>query len=577
MITILLLLASVWVTAFGRADGSVPAAMSPLSEIERFESWSIRTVRLHGIDPGAGDTQVFEIPGSILAHEEQVRSICDEMMTRFRDDGYLLSRIHRFEVVPDSLARSVELVIFVDRGPRCSVASITLNGNRSLDSEDFVRLTGITVGTLVTGSLMRRGLDNVAQWYADNGYPYAEVEFEQFEILPDGDVDIALRFDEGRRIRIGDVSVRGNRLTREAVVLKQFGVRPDDTFSMREIRKGRERLVSSKLYSDVSEVRLVKGEHSHKVDLEIRVEEEKPNLFNGAAGLVPGPGGSVRPTGSLDLSLGNLWGTARKMNIRWIGRGGGNSQLDIRYLEPWIGGSPISGEFRFAQELRDTTFSRLEFVFVGLGPIGPHCGVKAGVEHQSIYSVFSSDGEANTNGRLSVLLGAYRTSAPGRGWKMDVEFLIGRRRIDGERFGEVEGKGSIFMTLWSRMREDIRLNLGGRFIRSPIRPVPAYQLFSLGSGETVRGYAEDRIWGNIALWNQTEFSFGVHGRSRYLLFYDLGIVDTSGDRRGGRIIHGYGAGLRIESRFGVMRIDYALNPDLGPLEGRLHAGWTQGF
>ncbi len=465
----------------------------------------------------------------------------------------------------------------VERGPQCSVASIVLNGNRALDNENFVRLTGITVGTPMTESSMHGGLERVAEWYADNGYPYAEVEFERFEIHSNGDVDIGLRFDEGKRIRIGKVSIRGNRLTREGVVLKQFGVKPDDTFSMREIRRGRERLISSELYSDVNEVRLVRGDHSHKVDLEIRVEEEKPNLFNGAAGLVPGPGGSVRPTGSLDLSLGNLWGTARKMNVRWMGKGGGNSQLDLLYLEPWIGGSPISGEFRFAQELRDTSFSRLEFVFAGLGPIGPHYGVKFGVEHQSIYSVFNPDGGSNTNGRLSVLLGAYRSSAPARAWRMDLEFLIGSRGIDGERFGELEGKGSIFMTLWSRSREDIRLNIGGRFIRSPIRPVPVYQLFSLGSGETVRGYAEDRIWGNHALWNQTEFSFGIHGQSRYMFFYDMGIVDTSGDRQGGRIIHGYGAGLRVASRFGVMRIDYALNPDLGPLEGRLHAGWIQGF
>jgi hemolysin activation/secretion protein len=99
----------------------------------------------------------------------------------------------------------------------------------------------------------------------------------------------------------------------------------------------------------------------------------------------------------------------------------------------------------------------------------------------------------------------------------------------------------------------------------------------VGGSETVRGYAEDRLWGNAAVWERLEFSLGVQGKSRFLLFYDLGIVDTVGDRQDGIVLQGFGPGIRVSSRLGIMTFDYAMTPDFGPLEGRIHTGWTQGF
>jgi outer membrane protein insertion porin family len=550
-------------------------------EVSPYSGWKLDHVRILEDDSDSRVERIDDLPGSSVVDGERIDLVIESVLKGYRDGGYLLSRVEDVSLEPDSTSRSVELSLLVDRGPRCSISSISLVGNRSLDEETFTGLTSLTVGSPLNENELQEGLERVVVWYRDNGYPNAAVELEGFSVDQEGRVDLGLVCREGKRVRIGDISVLGNHVTRKEVVLRQLGIKPGDSFSMAEIDDGRERLQESSLYDDVGEITLLKNSNPYKVDLEIAVEEGKTNSFSGVAGLVPGTGGKIRPTGLLHLVLGNLWGTARRIEIRWMGRGEGNSQLDIDYREPWIAGSPLSAEFRFTQELRDTSFSRVEFSFAGVGPVGEGFEGQLGFEHQSIFSVFESESSGDRNSRVSLLAGVRRLLTPSlltdRRWGMSLELLLGQRGINGVKYGEMEGRGWLSAIVWGGLKRDLRITAGGRFIDSPLRPIPGYHLFSLGGTETVRGYAEDRVWGNRAIWQRAELGFRLSRDSRYLLFYDLGIVDITGSGNKSRILQGYGTGVRLASSIGLMKIDYAMRPGLSPLEGRIHVGWSQGF
>jgi len=552
-----------------------------LPSLRGYEGWRLNKVSIREISSDGEYTRLDRGGGASAVNEASVGSIVETMLNAYRNEAYLLSHVSGVTMDVDSAGREIGMEVQIECGPRCYGSAIALEGNRALSEERFVRLTGLMVGDFLGEEKIRKGLEAVIAWYRDNGFPYAEVRIAGFSIDESGGVRLKIVFREDKHVRLGTISVDGNRVTREGVILRQFGLRPGDTFSLTEIERGRERLILSDLYNRVDEVDLQKGDYPYKVDLGVVVEEGSPNALSGMAGMVPGPGGRMRLTGMLHLFLGNLWGTARQIDLRWMGRGEGNSQLDLRYREPWIGSSPISGEFRFAQELRDTLFHRLEVAFVGSGPIDRGLEVRMGYQYQRIYSGRVDSNTDRGSNRQSLLLGISRSAPPsvetGRYWGVDLECLIGRRRIYGTPYGEIEGTAQFSATLWRGRRHDLRLALGGKTIESRIRPTPAYHLFSVGGSETVRGYAEDRIWGNRACWERVEFGFGISGDSRYLVFYDLGIFDTVGDGRGGEFIQGYGVGARIGSTLGAMAVDYALSPGVGPLEGRIHAGWVRDF
>jgi len=559
----------------------IAAAGMLTADIERYAGWSLEELRVRQLTTAGVDEHVEKMPAGLKVGDPEIEEMLSTLMKEYRDNAYLLGRVDSESLTVDSLSHSAALNIGVDRGPRCYLSSIDLAGNRSLSDEDFADVTGFQVGSPLAEDALEEGLERVLSWYGDNGYPRAEVAIETFVIAPGGGVEMTLGFREDKRVRIGEVTVSGNKLTKDYVVLRQFGIGPGDSFSTGAIEMGRERLMMSGLFASVKDVSIVKSENPYRVDLDVDVEEGRSSLIDGSAGLLPGAGGGMRPTGRLHLVLGNLWGTGRRVEAEWTGRGGGISQLDLRYREPWIGGSPLSGEFRFTQELRDTLFNRLEFEFAGTGLVGRGIEGKLGFVRQSISSASEiGDGGANSR-RWSFLAGTARKSkrysGKGRLRAFDVEFLAGRRYIDGLKYREIEGRGWFLASLWTGSGKDLRIRAGGRFIESPLRPVPSYHLFSVGGGETVRGYAEDRIWGNMAFWERAELGFDLYAGGRYLLFHDLGMVGVSGSGRGATLMQGFGVGVRLASKIGIMKVDYAIRPALGVLNGRVHAGWSRDF
>jgi outer membrane protein assembly factor BamA len=521
------------------------------------------------------------LPRSFGVRTEDLDRLMEGLLAAWREEAYLLSRIGEVRVVPDSAARRVDLAVTIEPGPLCRVAAVTLEGNRTLAEETFAGLTGLVVGSPLRESMLQDGPPRVVSWYLDHGHPHAEVRFDDFRIDPEGGVRLTVRCREERRVRVGGIAVRGNRVTRRDVVLRQFGIASGADLSMSEIARGRERLLEAGIYRSVEEIALVRTENPYVVDLEVAVDEGRPNTFSGAAGLVPGVGGGLRPTGRLRLHLGNLMGTGRKAEVDWTGLGRGVSRLDLKYVEPWIAGTPMSGEVRFTQELRDSVYNRIEFAFTGAAPIGGRFRGRIGLEHQRIFSAVPGETAGTRNRRLSLRLGVERDAAAREGgvrtWGMRVGFLIGRRAVDDRAFGEMEGEGMLRLTLWRGRRKDLLLTTGGRFVDTPLRPVPEYHRFSIGGGAGVRGWAEDRIRGNRAAWQRLEMRFRLARDSRCLLFYDAGIVDVVGDGDGGTWLQGYGAGVRLGTGVGSMRVDYALRPGLAPLAGRIHAGWDRDF
>lgn len=93
---------------------------------------------------------------------------------------------------------------------------------------------------------------------------------------------------------------------------------------------------------------------------------------------------------------------------------------------------------------------------------------------------------------------------------------------------------------------------------------PFLDQFLLGGADTLRGYKEDRFpGGNMVLWNH-ELRVPITGELDLVPFIDLG------DAWGGRFAdffgdpsftlhYGYGAGIRLQTPIGPLRLDYGIN------------------
>ena len=129
--------------------------------------------------------------------------------------------------------------------------------------------------------------------------------------------------------------------------------------------------------------------------------------------------------------------------------------------------------------------------------------------------------------------------------------------------------------------ETLAFNVQGGTV---VGDLPPYEAFSLGGTDSVRGYKDGDLGsGRSFVTFSAEYRFPLFSILGGALFFDAGSdLGTAGnvpgnpagirDKPGSGF--GYGAGLRIQSPIGQIRIDYAIN-DQG--DNQIHFGIGQRF
>jgi hemolysin activation/secretion protein len=108
----------------------------------------------------------------------------------------------------------------------------------------------------------------------------------------------------------------------------------------------------------------------------------------------------------------------------------------------------------------------------------------------------------------------------------------------------------------------------------------ASDLYRLGGASSLRGYDEDRFAGTAVARALVEARRRLEGPSYAFVFADLGYVDspTILGTDGETAVHpGFGAGVQLETGAGLLNISYAVNPEEGLLNGRIHFGLAFGL
>ena len=138
------------------------------------------------------------------------------------------------------------------------------------------------------------------------------------------------------------------------------------------------------------------------------------------------------------------------------------------------------------------------------------------------------------------------------------------------------------MSLYRRHVVAASVHLGE--IRSDEQVIPFNEQFKLGGARTLRGYREEQFHGSRVIWANLEYRL-LHGRRSWsFLFLDAGhyfrqvrdpLAGAIGQVSGEKV--GYGVGLRVDSRLGILGVDYGLGEGDGLTEGKVHFGVLNEF
>ncbi len=250
------------------------------------------------------DKKFVSKPESLAAGMERLTAF-------YRRNGFIDARIEFFRGGHGQDAESLKILI--TEGPRYTVGSLSFKGNDSLGPTLLAKGLSNQTGRPYNPDAVGSDEFKLLMAYADRGYVFAGAE-AQVELMPDTTAALTFSISEGRRVRVGAVSVRGNSFSAGEALIRRVGIRAGDFFSRRAMLDGELALAGTGLFS---ESRVQPGAVSHDsttIEVEITVAE--------------------RPRRRLETGLGYGSGDAFRVMARWLNRNvdGWGQRLEISGL-----------------------------------------------------------------------------------------------------------------------------------------------------------------------------------------------------------------------------------------------------
>jgi outer membrane protein insertion porin family len=570
------------------ADGDVTVTFK-ISEGRRITIEQIVIEGTQGLTPkqvrAAMETQEREfyiLRGTV--QRQRLDEDIDRIIQLYNDHGYVQARVEKSEIDVDRENARATIRIVVVEGPQFKVGGVDMTGNSLLPQEEIRRRILLKSGDVFSRSKLRDSVTGITDLYSAIGRASADVSPNTMQDTPNRLVNVVFEIVEGPETYVERINISGNTRSEEKILRREIPMAEGDLFTSQKLTRAKQRLTNLN-YFDKVEAKTAPGSSKDKIVVNIDVTEKPTGLFSIGGGYSSQDG----VLGTLDLSQRNFLGKGWEVFLRL--RGGEKLQTGtIGFTEPWLFDRPLAAGFDIFNTRRilpDYTVNSLGGD-IRLGhPLGEYSRWNA------IYRVSEdriSDVTALGSPELASQEGTHLTSLVGLSLSRDTRDNIfdptrgstASISLDfaGVGFG-VRFVRSVFTstyyqpTPWLDHVLSFRL-MAGYAIGWDDDPVPLFERFYLGGSNSLRQFKSlqvsprdssgTRVGGNAELLGTIEYQIPLFFGIKAAIFYDVGNV-WGPDISGGSKIditdlrHGVGAGLRWNSPFGPIRVDYGIKLD----------------
>lgn len=293
----------------------------------------------------------------------------------FRDARIVKDTV--WDVVPEEFEKGekkeskqdrLKVKVDVYEGQRFFFRNITFSGNTVYSDEILHRALRIEKGDPYNRRELEQNLTynpsgtDITSLYMDNGYLFFRATPVEVAVAGDS-IDIEIRIVEGKQARIRNVTVEGNTITNDKIIMRELHTRPGDLFSRDAIIRSRRELVTLGYFKEESIVPEPKpNAEDGTVDIVYKVEEGSTSQIN-----LQGGYGSGMIIGQVGIQLNNFsvrnifnkdaWaplpaGDGQKLGLNAVTNGTYYYALSASFTEPWLGG-------RRAQSLTGSIYHNL--------------------------------------------------------------------------------------------------------------------------------------------------------------------------------------------------------------------------
>jgi outer membrane protein insertion porin family len=495
----------------------------------------------------------------------------------YRREGYLASSVTVAEQRYSSDSAFVDIVLRIDEGKRTLVGSVRIMGAAAFSETDLLALLDTRVGHPLDEPQLEQDIDGIIVRYERLGYPLVACTIASLDMRPGETVDtmmVALQVDEGRRVTIDEIRVRGNRVTDQSVIIRETRLSNGEVYNPVKIQAVKQRLVRLNIFSSVMDPELFF--HGERSGLLIDVREGSTNTFDGVAGYIPptpdGRGGYL--TGLVSVSMRNLFGSGRKLSVRWQREDRYSQELGLQYVEPWVASWPVNAGLGFSQRQQDTSYVKRALNLKAELMLSEELSFSVVYNTENVIPSDSIDARVARSTTRTIgaeLLYDTRNElySPTGGVRYRADYHYGRKQSS-----ETPGVPSSGPTDFSRQRlgldlefyvptvtrQVIALAIHGRDIAG--RGVDESELYRFGGTNSLRGYRENQFLASRVVWLNNEYRFLLGRRTFFYGLFDAAYSFRPADdihhtSQSEALRYGYGIGIRLDTALGNLGVSFA--------------------
>lgn len=515
--------------------------------------------------------------------------------------GYLSEINPVITVVPEGVKVAYKVTV------NPVVKSVQFEGNTVYSNEMLVNYLNVQPNTVLNTVQVGERIQGINAAYNRDGYILARVN----DMAVDQDGVLHISITEGI---VEDIVPHGNKKTKDYVILREFNQKKGQPFNKFLVRRSVEKVYNLGYFDDVN-VRLLEGSTPDKVVIEIDVLEHKTGTITLGAGYSDSDGF----VGIVEVGEDNLRGTGDKIKVHWeFGGTAGYKNYSVSYLRPWIDSKGTSlGLTIFDREDTYTDYNSdgdeisqyvktQKGINVSLGrQTGEYTRDYVTLETRKDGWKFDEDENSGYNYAAGPGTGTAEEKAayPGYSWDNGDYDFAGKNYIENN-FGRTnsvswqkvyDSRDNIYdPKRGKRVSATVQWaghGLGGDFdyykfigeyrnykaignnqviaFRARLGwaqgDVPYSALYTLGGADTLRGFEDDQFRGK-KMYNATlEYRVPIFNKVTGVLFTDMGdawdapnVTWYDGDKSFNISV---GAGVRISTPIGPIRLDYGVNKD----------------
>jgi len=523
------------------------------------------------------ERQYFILRGTV--QRQKLEEDIERVVGVYQDHGFIQMRVERHDMVVDREKARVTITIDVVEGAQYRVGVIKLTGVTLVPEEEVRRQLGFKAGDVFSRTALRDGVRNISDLYSTIGRASVDVLPRTDQQSTNTTVDVTLEVTEGPEVYVERINITGNTRSEDRILRREIPFVEGDLFTLQKMQRARQRLINLG-YFDMVNVTTQPGTDKTRIIVNVEVTERPTGIFSIGGGF-----SSVDSfVGTLDVSQNNFLGRGWVLSLRI--RAGANSQQGIiSFTEPWLFDRPLSAGFDVFNIKRQ--FTEYDYDSVG-GTVRLSHPFEEYWRWQTAYRLTSdeiSDVRDTNDPLLRDEIGTRVTSAVTLGLTRDSRdavalptkggltiFTLDFAGLGGDtRFVKAIASTSYFYPMWYGHVLSGRAEAGYGFGWSD-DPLPIFERFYLGGPNSIRSFkarrispvdaAGTRIGGTSEVLGNVEYIVPLPFNFRVAGFFDVGNVygfKTKFDITDTR--EAAGAGVRWQSPFGPIRVDYGINLD----------------